>query len=68
MSTSSEEVSVRIKWTEMFYAGKRQATEDFAWWKDGTQYVGCGIKTLKRILQEYDEAEKRDIEYIKTGK
>jgi hypothetical protein len=23
-----------------------------AWWKDGQQYVGCGIKTLKVALEE----------------
>ena len=28
----------------------------FAWWKDGVEYVGCGIKTLK---QAKAEAEKR---------
>jgi len=29
-----------------------EALYDYAWWKDGTQYVGCGNKTLKQALKE----------------
>lgn len=35
--------------------GYKDALRDFAWWKDGTQYVGCGIKTLKEEIEEIEE-------------
>jgi hypothetical protein len=35
-----------------FDTGYETALRDFAWWKDGVQYVGCGVKTLKQILEE----------------
>ena len=54
----------RIHATKCFYGGKREAVKEFAWWKDGVEYVGCGIKTLKQVMEEYDEAEKKDIEYL----
>lgn len=32
--------------------GYEQALRDYAWWKDGVQYVGCGAKTLQQAIDE----------------
>lgn len=32
--------------------GFLDALECFAWWKDGTQYVGSGIMTYQRAIEE----------------
>jgi ferredoxin-thioredoxin reductase catalytic chain len=29
------------------------ALREYAWWKDGEQFVGCGVKTLKQAIEEY---------------
>lgn len=34
----------------------------FAWWKDGIQYVGCGVKTLKEATEEIKK-ECEDVNY-----
>ena len=43
---------------EKFIEGYKQALRDYAWWKDGVQYVGCGVKTLKIALYEIDSKDK----------
>jgi len=41
------------------------ALKTFAWWKDGTEYVGCGNWTLKealrnmRMFADYDDPKHR---------
>ena len=35
--------------------GYRQALQDYAVWKDGTQTVGCGIKTLKQATEDFEK-------------
>lgn len=39
-----------------FLEGYLASLYNFAWWKDGTQYVGCGNKTY---AQAKEEAEKK---------
>ena len=41
-----------------FFAGMREAIIKYAWWKDGEQYVGCGVYNLKKALAEVDRLEK----------
>ena len=41
-----------------YFAGMREALKKFAWWKDGIEYVGCGVYTLKHALAEVDCWEK----------
>ena len=41
-----------------FFAGMREAMVKYAVWRNGEQYVGCGIHTLKDALQEVDRLEK----------
>ena len=38
-----------------FVAGVIAGMTAFAWWKDGTQYVGTGGKTLKVAIAEAKE-------------
>lgn len=32
----------------------KQTLYDYAWWKDGIQYVGCGTKRWEKALIELD--------------
>lgn len=41
--------------TEEYKRGYLTATRDFAWWKDGVQYVGCGVYTLKDAERQFKE-------------
>ena len=44
-----------------FYEGARKTLYDYAWWKDGIEYDGCGIRTLKQILEEINEREQNEL-------
>ena len=50
----------------MYAAGYKQGLLDgvrrFAWWKDGTQYVGCGVENLSEAYIEI-ERECKDPNY-----
>jgi len=37
--------------------GLKEGVTRFAWWKEGTQYVGTTGKTLKQALEEIDKGE-----------
>lgn len=36
-----------------YKAGYLAALETFAWWKDGEQLVGCGVRSLKQAKAEF---------------
>lgn len=36
-------------------AGYRAALHDYAWWKDGQQYVGSGTRTLAQALEKAEQ-------------
>lgn len=40
---------------EDFIRGLKAGIEAYAWWKDGTQYVGTAGRTLKEALEEVDK-------------
>ena len=42
---SSESRAARLR-------GYIEALRDYAWWKDGIQYVGCGTKTLDDAIDQ----------------
>ena len=42
--------------------GYLQALYDYAWWKDGIMYVGCGRKTYKQAKEEFI---KKNMELVK---
>ena len=35
-----------------YYRGLIDGIEMYAWWKDSTQYVGCGVMTLKDAIKD----------------
>jgi len=37
--------------------GYLKALESYAWWKDGVQYVGCGVKTLKQAIDDFNKGD-----------
>ena len=41
-------VALQMAWLKGYLAG----LETFAWWKDGTQYVGTCGTTLKEAIEE----------------
>ena len=42
---------------QIFRAGLKEGLKMYAWWKDGTQWVGtCGC-TLKQALSEVDDGK-----------
>jgi hypothetical protein len=40
-----------------YFEGKREATRDWAYWKDGVQFVGSCGKTLAQALDIISEEE-----------
>lgn len=50
---------------EAYYNGIRDGIKQYAWWRDGVQYVGTTGNTLKDALKDIDEKEKRALELIK---
>jgi hypothetical protein len=38
--------------TRAYFDGYMAAVTDFAVWRDGTQFVGCGVYTLQQIEQQ----------------
>ena len=50
--------------TQAYYKGLREGVEKFAWWKDGTQYVGTTGSKLKSVLQDIDSFEADDLARI----
>lgn len=47
------------------YNGMRTGIEMYAWWKDGTQYVGTVGRTLKEALEETQSREAEAIYALK---
>jgi len=62
----SESVKKQIKkdTVRAFYQGLKHGVERYAWWKDGVQYVGCGVYTLKEALQDIKDEEESAIMQI----
>jgi len=44
--------SERKAYEEGFLEGAKYGISLYAWWKDGTQYVGCGILTFKDAIEK----------------
>ena len=45
---TEEQLSQRL----MFIQGYAACLKEYAWWKDGTQLVGAGLKTYEAAVQE----------------
>lgn len=51
-----------------YYNGIREGIEQYAYWKDGVQYVGTCGRTLKEALKDVDAEEKRALELLEDRK
>ncbi len=38
-----------------FIEGVKAALQAYAYWKDGVQYVGCGMMTLESTIKEVEK-------------
>lgn len=52
------EQEIRDKIWEAYKTGVMDGVRKYAWWKDGTQYVGTTGRTLKVALEELEKYEK----------
>ena len=48
----SKEAQLKCTGRRLYQAGLKYGLWLFAWWKDGTQYVGTSGKTLKEAYKE----------------
>ena len=62
--TPEQEQHLQQAQTQAYYKGLREGVEKFAWWKDGTQYVGTTGSKLKSVLQDIDSFEADDLNRI----
>jgi len=58
--STEQDQYLQLSQTRAYYKGLREGLELYAYWKDGTQYVGTTGKTLQQALADIDEIE-RDI-------
>ena len=49
-----------------YYDGVKEGVYRYAWWKDGSQYVGTTGTTLKRALEEIEKEFSNDIETVES--
>jgi hypothetical protein len=59
--TPEQDQYLQVAQTRAYYQGLREGVEKFAWWRDGTQYVGTTGSTLKNVLQDIDTFEADDL-------
>jgi hypothetical protein len=59
--TPEQDQYLQIAQTRAYYKGLREGVEKFAWWRDGTQYVGTTGSKLKSVLQDIDSFEADDL-------
>ena len=45
----------------IYYDGVKEGIRQFAWWKDGTQYVGTCGTTLEHALVEVDKDYQQEL-------
>lgn len=48
---------------EQYYLGLKDGVRLYAWWKNGKEYVGAGLVTLERALQEIDQERQATLEF-----
>ena len=62
--TAEQEQYLQQAQTQAYYKGLREGVEKFAWWEDGTQYVGTTGSKLKSVLKDIDSFEADDLARI----
>lgn len=55
--TPEQDQYLQLQRTRAYYQGLREGVELFAWWRDGTQYVGTAGLTLKQAIAKIDQDE-----------
>ncbi len=55
--TPEQDQYLQLAQTRAYYQGLREGVERFAWWRNGTQYVGTTGRTLKQALADIDQQE-----------
>ena len=55
--TPEQEQLLLISQTRAYHQGLREGVELYAYWKDGTQYVGTTGRTLKEALVDINQEE-----------
>ena len=55
--TPEQDQYLQLAQTRAYYEGLREGVEKFAWWRDGTQYVGTTGRTLSEALDAIDKQE-----------
>jgi hypothetical protein len=55
--TPEQDQYLQLAQTRAYYQGLREGVERFAWWRDGTQYVGTTGAELKAVLEDINTFE-----------
>jgi hypothetical protein len=56
--TLEQDQYLQLAQTRAYYQGMRDGVTDYAYWRDGVQYVGTSGRTLKEALADIDLLEK----------
>lgn len=56
--TPEQDQHLKLAQTRAYYQGMRDGVTDYAYWRDGVQYVGTSGRTLKEALADIDLLEK----------
>lgn len=56
ISTTSEAIDDSQR-QRAYQDGYLRALHNYAWWKDGVQYVGCGVKTLQQAIEDFEKGK-----------
>ena len=49
-----------------YWKGVEDGMRRYAWWKDGTEYVGTCGKSLKQAIRELDKEAVQDCPHVET--
>ena len=61
-----DEYLIKKMSNKAYFNGVREGITQFAYWKDGVQYVGTCGQTLKHALELIDKEEKRALELLEN--
>ena len=53
---------------KVYYEGKRHGIREYAWWKDGLQYVGTTGRTLMQALSGLNLMEQEKHQILQEGR
>lgn len=51
----------KVESIHAYYDGAKEAILLYAWWKNGIQYTGDGVKTLKEVLENLEKCRTSDL-------